>query len=89
MNPDVAIELFKITMFKSLAVVAPFLATILVVGILVSLLQTITSIHEQTLVFIPKLLALTAVTILAAPWVIRTLTDFTIASFARMAQLAH
>lgn len=89
MNPDVAIELFKITMFKSLMVVAPFLLTILVIGVVVSLLQSITSLQEQTLVFIPKLLGVTAVFILAAPWVIRTLTDFTVASIARMAQFAH
>ncbi len=89
MNPDLAIELFKLTMFKSVIVVAPFLLTALVVGLVVSLIQSVTSLQEQTLVFIPKLLAVVGVFIFTAPWLVRTLTEFTIACIARMADMAH
>jgi flagellar biosynthetic protein FliQ len=89
MNPDLAIELFKLTIFKAVLVVAPFLLAALVVGLIVSLLQSVTSLQEQTLVFIPKLLAVIGVFLFAAPWILRTLTEFAITCIARMAELAH
>ncbi len=89
MNPDLAIELFKVTMFKALIVVAPFLLTALVTGLVVSLIQSITSLQEQTLVFIPKLLMVVMVFLFASPWLVRTLTEFTISCFGRMAELGH
>jgi len=89
MNPDLAIELFKLTMFKALVVVAPFLLVALVVGLAISLLQSVTSLQEQTLVFIPKLLTVIGVFIFAAPWIIRTLSEFTTMCIHRMAELAH
>jgi flagellar biosynthesis protein FliQ len=58
MNPDLAIDLFKSTVTFALYVVAPFLGVTLVVGLLASLLQSVTSMQEQTLTFVPKLLAL-------------------------------
>ena len=89
MNPDLAIELFKLTIFKALLVVAPFLLAALVVGLVVSLIQSVTSLQEQTLVFIPKLLAVVGVFLFTAPWLVRTLTEFTITCVARMADMAH
>jgi flagellar biosynthetic protein FliQ len=89
MNPDLAIELFKLTIFKALLVVAPFLLAALVVGLVISLIQSVTSLQEQTLVFIPKLLAVVGVFLFAAPWLVRTLTEFTITCVARMADMAH
>ena len=89
MNPDLAIELFKLTMFKALILVAPFLLAALVTGLVVSLIQSVTSLQEQTLVFIPKLLAVVGVFLFAAPWLVRTLTEFTITCVARMADMAH
>lgn len=89
MNPDLAIELFKLTMFKALIVVAPFLGVALVVGLVISLIQSITSLQEQTLVFIPKLLATVAVFLFLAPWLVRTLMEFTVTCMARMADMGH
>ena len=89
MNPDLAIELFKLTIFKALLVVAPFLMVALVVGLVISLIQSVTSLQEQTLVFIPKLLSVVGVFIFLAPWLVRTLTEFTITCFAQMADMAH
>lgn len=89
MNPDVAIELFKLTMFKALVVVAPFLIAALVTGLCISLLQSITSLQEQTLVFIPKLLVVVGVFLFLSPWLVRTLMEFTIECVARMADIAR
>ncbi len=89
MNPDVAIELFKLTMFKAVVVVAPFLVAALVTGLCVSLLQSITSLQEQTLVFIPKLLVVVGVVLFLSPWLVRTMMEFTISCIGRMADIAR
>jgi flagellar biosynthetic protein FliQ len=88
MNPDLAIDLFKSTVLFALYVITPFLVVTLVVGLVTSLLQSVTSLQEQTLTFAPKLLALAAVSVLLAPWLLRTLVEFTVSMFARMPTMA-
>jgi flagellar biosynthetic protein FliQ len=58
-------------------VAAPLLLTALGVGLLISVFQAATQINEMTLSFIPKLLAMFLVMILAGPWMLATLVDFT------------
>jgi flagellar biosynthetic protein FliQ len=89
MNPEIAIDLFKTTILTALYTVAPFLLVLLVVGLVSSLLQSVTSMQESTLTFVPKLFALAGLALLLAPWLLRSLTEFAIASLARMATLAH
>jgi flagellar biosynthetic protein FliQ len=84
MNPDLAIDLFKSTVMFALYVVAPFLIATLVVGLVASLLQSVTSMQEQTLTFIPKLVALAGLLLLLAPWLLRSLSEFTITTIGRM-----
>jgi flagellar biosynthetic protein FliQ len=89
MNADVAIDLFKSTLLFALYLVMPFLLAMLVVGVLASLFQSITSVQEATLTFAPKLFAFAVLSLLLTPWVLRSLTEFTVATFARMPGLAH
>jgi flagellar biosynthesis protein FliQ len=89
MNPDVAIDLFKSTVMFSLYVVAPFLGVTLVVGLLASILQSVTSMQEQTLTFVPKLIALAGLALVLTPWLLRTLSEFTITILTRMGTLGH
>ncbi len=89
MNPEIAIDLFKSTMLFALYIVAPFLLMMLVVGLLTSLFQSVTSMQEATLSFAPKLVALAALSMLLAPWLLRSLTEFTISIITRMATLGH
>ena len=89
MNPDLAIDLFKSTVMFSLYVVAPFLGVTLVVGLLASILQSVTSMQEQTLTFIPKLVALAGLALVLTPWLLRTLSEFTITILTRMGTLGH
>jgi len=89
MNPEVAIDLFKTTLLFALYMVAPFLLGMLVVGVIASLLQSITSVQEATLTFAPKLLAFAALGLILTPWLLRSLTEFTVTMFARMPALAH
>jgi flagellar biosynthetic protein FliQ len=89
MNPDLAIDLFKSTVVFALYVVAPFLIVTLVVGLLASLLQSVTSMQEQTLTFVPKLLALAGLSLLITPWLLRALSEFTITLITQMGTLGH
>jgi flagellar biosynthetic protein FliQ len=78
MNQETAIEMLRSLITVSLTVVTPVILAALVVGVAVSLLQAITSIQEPTLSFAPKLVAVGAVIIIGAPWMIRQLMQFTI-----------
>lgn len=89
MNPETAIDLFKTTILFALYIIAPFLITTLVIGLITSLIQSVTSLQEQTLTFTPKLLALAGLAMLLTPWLLRSLTEFTVTMLARMATLAH
>jgi flagellar biosynthetic protein FliQ len=57
-------------------VAAPMLLTILVVGVLVSVLQAATQLHESTLSFVPKLVAAVVVMAVAGPWMLTTLVEY-------------
>jgi len=89
MNADVAIDLFKSTLLFALYLVMPFLLGMLVVGVLASLFQSITSVQEATLTFAPKLCAFAVLCLLLTPWVLRSLTEFTVTTLGRMPGLAH
>lgn len=89
MTPDLAIDLFKSTVMFSLYVVAPFLGIMLVVGLVASLIQSVTSMQEQTLTFIPKLLAMAGALLLLTPWLLRSLSEYTITTIARMGTMGH
>ncbi len=74
-------------MFQAVALAAPMLLAGLVVGLGVSLFQAVTSIHEQTLTFVPKALAVVAVIVLLLPWILRTMVEFTTAIIEKMPQM--
>ncbi len=89
MNPDLAIDIFKSTVMFSLYIVAPFLGVTLVVGLIASLVQSVTSMQEQTLTFVPKLIALAGLMLVLTPWLLRSLSEFTISTLTRMGGLGH
>jgi flagellar biosynthetic protein FliQ len=88
MNPEFAIELVKTMMFQAVALAAPILITGMVVGLAVSLFQAVTTIHEQTLTFVPKALAIVGVIVLLLPWILRSLIEFTTAVIEKIPQMA-
>lgn len=67
---------------------APMLLVGLIVGFVVALLQTVTSIQEQTLSFVPKAICVLAVLVLVAPWMINTMIGFVTRLFARIPMAA-
>jgi flagellar biosynthetic protein FliQ len=89
MNPEVAIDLFKTTIFFALYIVTPFLGVTLLVGLVTSLLQSVTSLQEQTLSFVPKLIALAIVTVALGPWLLRSLSEFAIQTITKMSEMGR
>jgi flagellar biosynthetic protein FliQ len=89
MNPEFAIELVKAMLFQALALSAPILLTAMVIGLGVSLFQAVTSIHEQTLSFVPKVLGIMAILIIALPWIVRSTMEFTTMMIERIPQMVH
>lgn len=57
---------------------APLLLTSLIVGLIISIFQTVTSIQEQTLTFVPKILAVFAVMLLVGAWMLNNMSGFTV-----------
>jgi flagellar biosynthetic protein FliQ len=77
MSPELVINLVQNALYILIIVSAPVLLVSLVVGLLVSVLQAATQINEMTLTFIPKLLAMFLVLVLAGPWMLNTLVEYT------------
>jgi flagellar biosynthetic protein FliQ len=76
MTPDTAIELFRRTLMTALLLSMPLLGAGLLVGLVVSVFQAVTQIHEMTLSFVPKVLVVSVVLIVLMPWMTRTLLEF-------------
>ena len=75
MNPEFATEVLKNLMLQAVTLAAPVLMTGLVVGLAISLFQSVTSIQEQTLTFVPKALAIVGMLVLLLPWMLRSLIE--------------
>jgi len=87
MNEAEVIEICREAIIVMLKIVGPVLLVGLVVGVVVSLLQTITQIQETTLTFIPKMVLVFAVTIWLLPFMMATLGGFTKSLTDRIVQV--
>jgi flagellar biosynthetic protein FliQ len=81
MTPDTVIEIGQQALKVTALLSAPMLLSVLVVGLLVGMFQTVTSIQEMTLSFIPKLIVLALVLVFAGSWMLNLITDFMIQIF--------
>lgn len=89
MNLDVVHELLKQTLIMALMLAGPLLLITLVVGVLISIFQTITSIQEMTLSFMPKVLLVSAALMIGGPWMLQKITLFTAGLIQRLPDLAR
>lgn len=76
MNAQMVLTMGQEAMMMLLMVSAPVLGVVLLVGLLVSLFQAITQIHEATLAFVPKLVAAIAVFAWSGPWMLNLLVEY-------------
>ena len=78
MGPDQTVEMMRRLLLEAMLLSAPLLLTACLVSLLVSLLQTLTSVQEQTLTAVPRLVVVFIVTMAALPWMVHRLTNFTL-----------
>ena len=81
---DVARDAIMIALLLS----APMLVVALGIGLIVSVLQAVTQIQEQTLAFVPKLVGVAAVFLVALPWMIQLAVKYTVELFRSLPALA-
>ena len=89
MSQNQVLYMAKEAMGTALLVGGPILGVSLLVGLLVSIFQAMTQIQEQTLSFIPKLLAVAVVLLLLGPWMLSVLTTYTGNLFAQLSTFAN
>ncbi len=84
MSQDVLIEALRHMMWMALVLSLPVLLVALTVGVLIGLVQAITSIQEQTLSFVPKLIATVTALVLLGPWMTKLMVSYCSELFANM-----
>ena len=77
MSQDIAIQLWRESLFMVMLVSAPMLGLGLIVGVAVSIFQATTQIQEQTLVFVPKIIATFVAILIFGPWILGMVVDYT------------
>lgn len=78
MNSDVALFWIQESLKTAALLTTPLLVAALIVGLIISLLQAVTSIQEMTLSYVPKMAVVAIVLLLLAPWMMQILSDFTV-----------
>lgn len=77
MTPETVTTIGQQALWTTMLIAAPMLLSALIVGLLVGILQAATQINEQTMSFIPKLLVVVAALIVAGPWMLSVIVNFT------------
>ena len=84
MDNSQVLDILRSGIMVALKLSAPVLLLSMGIGILISIVQAATQIHEQTLTFVPKLLIIVAVFLLAGSWMMQTMQEYTIELFRLM-----
>ena len=89
MNEEIVIQLGQDAL-KTLAMLsAPLLISTLVIGLIVSIFQALTQINENTLTFVPKMIVIAIILVLAGPWMLQTMSGYTINLFENIATIVR
>ena len=81
MGPDQTVEMMRKVLMEAMILSAPLLVAACLVSLLVSLVQTLTSVQEQTLTAVPRLVVVFVVTLAVLPWMVHRLVGFTVHLF--------
>ena len=81
---ETAIELSRGALSTAIELALPVMVVGLAVGVIVSVFQAMTQVHDQTLSFIPKILAMVAVILLLVPWFLKVMEGYTRTVFAQL-----
>jgi flagellar biosynthetic protein FliQ len=89
MTPELLVQIARRSFETTLLLSAPLLIFSLIVGLLISIFQTVTSINEATLAFVPKIVAVMIAMVIFFPWMMSYMSDFTREIFALIPSLRH
>jgi flagellar biosynthetic protein FliQ len=89
MTPVLAADLLQRTLTLVLTLSGPLLLAALTIGVLISLLQAVTQVQEQSLTFIPKLVGMAVVFVVTLPWMMRSLVTFAVGMFQALPSVAR
>jgi flagellar biosynthetic protein FliQ len=87
MSHTLVVDLARNAIMLALLIAGPMLVVALLVGLTVSVLQAVTQIQEQTLAFVPKLVGVAVVFLLALPWMIQLMVKYTTELFRSLPSL--
>ncbi len=76
MTPQLALDLAYRTLMTAAKVAAPILITAIVIGIVVNIIQTVVSIKDMSLTFVPKIVGSAIVAVFTMPWIFQVMTSF-------------
>ncbi|MEW8955129.1 flagellar biosynthesis protein FliQ [Clostridium sp.] len=89
MSESMVIGVIKDAIYTGLLISAPILISAIVIGLLISIIQATTQIQEQTLTFVPKLIAIALVGIISGSWMLRNLIAFTERIFTLISNIVN
>ena len=89
MTQEFCQQIAREAVFTCLSIAGPMLVAALVTGLLVGILQAVAQVHEMTLTFIPKIVAVAVALIVFMPWIITRITTFSTFAFEKIATLGH
>ncbi|ABB33310.1 flagellar biosynthetic protein FliQ [Geobacter metallireducens RCH3] len=89
MSPDLVVQLARRSFEVTLLLSAPLLISGLVVGLLISIFQAVTSIQEATLAFAPKIIIVMVAMVIFFPWMMSYMSDFTRELYALIPNMRH
>ena len=78
MSTDLAVDLARHTLSAALWIAAPLLIAATLTGMLIAIVQTLTSVQDHTLTTVPRLVVMASAVMLLMPWVLRRLIAFTV-----------
>ncbi len=87
MTPDVVLSIFRATIWMLLKLATPLLLVSVLIGLIIAVFQAATQIHEQTITFVPKIIAIAMILLLFGSWMITNLQEFFIYLMQIMAGL--
>jgi flagellar biosynthesis protein FliQ len=89
MNELFALEMGRNALLMTVMLAAPMMGAALIVGLLISVFQALTQINEQTLTFVPKIIAVFAALLVTGPWLMSSLVSYTANLFAMLPSMVR
>lgn len=89
MSQDAVLEVFHDALMLALMLCGPMLIISIIVGLVISIIQAATQVHEQTITFVPKLVAIALILLVTGPWMMNRMNEFTVKLFDLISQISQ